>query len=206
MLVRLDPSTDRAYRRAIAVLGRWAEPRLSSGVIANRADPRAPSRVRPWRPARARWDRLTSAPGLWVRADVRECYGSIDDAVLGRALGDRSEDVVAVLRTLWDAGVVGLPIGPDGSALLANWVLAGVDRAIADAGGESMRWVDDWAIRVPDRRGAGVVVRTLERALGGLGLAANPSKAAVVRLPQGGSAPAGASPCGARDRGMMPRP
>jgi hypothetical protein len=137
---------------------------------------------------------------------VRDCYGSIDDAVLRRALGDRAEGVAAVLRAMWDDGVRGLPVGPEASALVANWVLATVDAAIADAGGVPLRWVDDWAARVRDRPGAAAVLRALERALANLGLALHPGKTVVVPNEGHGPSWVAASPSRARDRGMMPRP
>jgi hypothetical protein len=127
---------------------------------------------------------------------VRDCFGAIDDAVLRRALGDRAAGVTAVLRPMWGQGVRGLPAGPDGSALVANWILGTVDAAIADAGGVPFRWVDDWAVRVGDRRGAAAVLVALERRLTELGLALHPAKTVVVRLPRGAPIPATASPSG----------
>lgn len=194
MLVRLDRSTDRAYRRAVASLGRWAEPRLEPGVIANRADLRAPARVRPWRPARVRWDRLTSAPGWWLRADVRDCYASIDDAVLRRALGHRGEAVVEALRVSWDAGVRGLPVGPESSALVANWVLGSVDEAIREAGAIPLRWVDDWSVPVAGPPAADAARRSLERALGQLGLSTHAGKTGVLVVDRRGQGRAGSAP------------
>jgi hypothetical protein len=117
---------------------------------------------------------------VWVRADVRDCFGSIDERVLRRALGDRADDVVAVLRTLWDEGVRGLPVGPDPSAILANWVLAPVDQAVREAGGSPTRWVDDWLVPVRDLRSGEAVLRAVERSLKRIGLEAHPAKTGVI--------------------------
>jgi hypothetical protein len=195
VLVRLDPVTGRAYEHAVAPIGRWAERRLGPGVLANRLDPRAPATVRPWRTARARWDELVRRPQsrLLVRADVVDCYGAIGERALRRALGDRADALIEVLRPMWDAGVRGLPIGPDPSAIVANAVLATVDEAVASAGGTPLRWVDDWAVPVPDPRRAGAVLVSIERALDRIGLELHAGKSGIVSArPTGvGGAPSG---------------
>ena len=144
--------------------------------------------------------------GSWlVRADVARFYGSVREPALRTALAGDVEGVLGVLRALWDDGVEGLPVGPEVSAILANAVLAGADDAIRRAGGAPIRWVDDWVIRVPDRRVAGSVLVALESALRDAGLGLNLAKTEVV-APElaGGVAPEEGSAEPGSARAMMP--
>ena len=100
-------------------------------------------------------------------ADVAECYASIGPDAVGRALehagADRAHvrELVAWLHALEPFGVVGLPIGPEPSAILANAVLSAGDRALDASGVRWFRWVDDWVF----------VGDEVDRALGGLAAA-----------------------------------
>ena len=125
--------------------------------------PGGPPMLAPWRPARGRWRRSIRralADGASWRAvvatDVRDCYGSIRPELVGQALvatgareGDRAT-VVAFLRALESAGVRGLPVGPDPSAVLANAALAMLDDAVTQAGCGFLRWVDDIVVFASD--------------------------------------------------------
>ena len=83
-------------------------------------------------------------PGtVFAVADVRDCYGSIAPEVLLALLGPAAEPAVDVQRRLRDAGVRGLPVGPEPSAVLANAVLGELDRALRSTGVRHVRWVDD---------------------------------------------------------------
>jgi hypothetical protein len=100
--------------------------------------------------ARAVWDdRISSAVRAASRgtvfgvADVRSCYPTISPAAILRSLGPVAGPVVALLERFVDAGVRGLPIGPDPSAILANAVLTGLDDALRRSGVRHLRWVDD---------------------------------------------------------------
>lgn len=150
-LTVLDPAGDAAYRRAVDRLAGRIERSLGPEVFALRARP-APDgwRIASWRPARSRWHRaILSAvrgarPGTaFAVADVRDCYGSISPEALSAVLGPDAVAAMDEVRRLWDPGVRGLPIGPEPSAILANAVLAELDRAARGSGVEHVRWVDD---------------------------------------------------------------
>ena len=150
-LTRLDPAGDADYRRAVAPLAGRIERSLGPEVIALRARPaRDGWRLAPWRRARARWRRaIRAAVGAaragtgFAVADVRDCYGSITPEALSATLGPDAAAAMDELRRMRDAGVRGLPIGPEPSAILANAILAELDRAARGSGVKHVRWVDD---------------------------------------------------------------
>ena len=86
-------------------------------------------------------------------------------------------EVEGFLSGLEGIGVEGLPVGPDASAVLANAVLAQVDRALRDAGIEHLRWVDDVVLSGGDIAAALSVFRT---ALASIGLRANETKTRIM--------------------------
>jgi hypothetical protein len=132
-------------------------------------------RLEHWRAARARWraallgaSSAEPASTVFAVADVRECYTSIAPATVAAALGPAAEAAVGLLRRFAEAGVRGLPVGPDPSAVIANAVLAGLDLAVASAGVRHLRWVDDvvlWGERASVVR-ALVELRAAAAALG----------------------------------------
>ena len=150
-LTQLDPSGEAAFRRAVRPLAGRIERSLGPEVFALRARPSAEGwRLRPWRPARDRWraalraaTRHAARGTVFAVADVLDCYGSIAPEALGVLLGPAAEPAVDVLRRLRDAGVRGLPVGPEPSAMLANTVLGELDRALRSSGVRHVRWVDD---------------------------------------------------------------
>lgn len=184
-IVELDPGDERAYRNAVAPLVPRIERALGPGVAANRAagrDSLAVVRLEPWRVARGRWRRDTARIRLplRVRADVADFYGSVTERALRRSLGPDADEPIRVLRTLWGRGVVGLPVGPDPSAILANAVLGPVDEALERSGLAVHRWVDDWTIGLPSRAEAGRLLLVLELALRDLGLELRHDKTRLV--------------------------
>jgi hypothetical protein len=86
-------------------------------------------------------------------------------------------EVEGFLSSLEFVGVEGLPVGPDASAVLANAVLAQVDRTLREAGVEHLRWVDDVVLSGVDASAALSVFRT---ALASIGLRANETKTRIV--------------------------
>ena len=86
-------------------------------------------------------------------------------------------EVEGFLAALERIGVEGLPVGPDASAVLANAVLAQVDRTLRDAGVEHLRWVDDVVLSGGDASAALSVFRT---ALAKIGLRPNEAKTRIV--------------------------
>jgi hypothetical protein len=193
-VVALHPSLDARYTSLVVSIAADVEASLSPAVAANRLlswSARPPLlHFRPWRDERAafgvRLGRLGGEGGCVVFADVRACYRSIRPDVVGRALraagcdAFRSASVVAFLRRLEAIGVVGLPIGPEPSPVLANAVLAAVDRSLAAAGVRHLRWVDDVVAAAAHPDDAERVLAVIERALRPLALQLNRSKTRVV--------------------------
>ena len=95
---------------------------------------------------------------MLVHADVASFYPSVTPAVLASAVTEAGGDPAdarlgADLLEGWGSeGYLGLPIGPPGSAILANAVLRPVDRAMD--GRPFLRWVDDYLIACSDERDA----------------------------------------------------
>jgi hypothetical protein len=190
VLTALTPSGSRAYTVATLRAAGGAERRLGHEVVANRID--AGGRLEPWRRAHARWrcDLAAAARECSVEAvfkgDVRDCYGAMSIALVGRRLTATGADI-ATVRTvleLLDAcaeqGVRGLPVGPGASAVLANVVMATVDDRLRSAGLAFRRWVDDVVVLAPGRRGGLVAHDAFRRGLDELGLAPNPEKTRVM--------------------------
>ena len=187
--VLLDVRTRERYVELVARSAMAIEELLSPAVMANRvasSSIRPPQlALRPWRLERrlfaARLAGLVARRGPVVFADVRRCYASMSPAIVGDALRragiPTACEVQAFLAGLERVGVEGLPVGPDASAVLANAVLAQVDRTLRDAGVEHLRWVDDVVLSGVDAAAALSVFRT---ALASIGLRANETKTRIV--------------------------
>jgi hypothetical protein len=175
-LTQLDPAGDAEYRRAIGPVAGRIERSLGPEVLAPRARRSSDGwRLRPWRPARARWRASLraatdeAAPGTaFAVADVRDCFGSITLGSVERLLGPESAGAVDVLRRLHARGVRGLPVGPEPSAILANAVLGELDRTLRTIGVAHVRWVDDLVLWGPtaDVRRALVALRSAASLVG----------------------------------------
>lgn len=195
-ITHLGEHDRRRYEVVVAAVIPDVERALGAGVVANRARP-DPGGValEPWDVARRRYARAiaTAAAGPWRAAfvgDVHDCYGSIDPSIAERSLRSIGasrgsiERIDAVLRRLEGRGVRGLPVGPEPSAVLANAVLASVDRALAaTVCRPALRWVDDVVVFAHDRREARMAAATFALALDALGLAAHPGKCRIVNDP-----------------------
>ena len=148
-LVRLDEPSAARYAAAVVPGGRAVEAGLSSAVVANRvAGVRSdPPRIvlEPWRIARDRFHRAVSelAAGCAevVVADVRSCYPSVTHGALHlslRRLGCDLADIARVLDALcrFEAvGVMGLPVGPEPSAVCSPPLVAAGLRVKSNAHG-----------------------------------------------------------------------
>jgi hypothetical protein len=188
--IRLAAAEAIAYARAVAPLVPAIERRLDPDVYANRAvgrGSRAWTRLEPWRPARLGFDRAVcrlSGLGDVTLVDVRRCYASIDPAVVEGSLHDLGRNEVAgvlrVLGRLERRGIRGLPIGPHPSAILANAVLGGMDRAIRRAGARHVRWVDDVAIAAPTEAASARAIEAARDALAAIGLVLHDEKSRVL--------------------------
>ncbi len=186
LLARLDPADERDYSAAVARLVPGIELALGPEVLANRTLGRGlvrTARLEPWRPARAafhrRVRRLLAGPGIAVLADVRACFPSIGAAALEGILGPHSARVALLLRRLGDAGIPGLPVGPDASAILANAVLALADSAVLGAGCRHLRWVDDFVVATDSPAEARRALSAIAAALAPVGLDLSEAKTGV---------------------------
>jgi hypothetical protein len=192
-LTVLSPPDERRYGVAVARVAERIERALGPEAMANRIVGRGIGdgvRIEPWRPARAAFvdarRRLAAHAGVLVVTDVRDCYASIDPAVVVAGLATLGagsheiRDVETILRRFAAAGVRGLPVGPDPSAILANGVLAGVDALLRERRLAHVRWVDDVTIATPDRPSAVAALDAVRRSLAARGLEANDAKTIVV--------------------------
>lgn len=186
MAILSDRDDGRWYRLAGRV-AEVVEPKLPGSVLANRAVGPWPS----WGPralapalaaARRRAPRLGGA--VVLRTDVADCYPSVRPPVVfaaltGLGVPDRVARDAADLVDGWGSeGSPGLPVGPAGSAVIANAVLASADAALGPH--PFLRWVDDYLVGVPSERAALDVLDRLQEALARLDLRLAPAKTAVV--------------------------
>ena len=219
LLTYLGERDRRLFDGAVAAVVPAVERELASGVMANRVRTGSPGvGLQPWANARRRFRREVAAAarssGAVFVGDVVDCYASIPTVAVERALADlgvEADDVARVcdvLRSFEERGVRGLPVGPAPSAVLANAVLAPVDRALREAAdGPVFRWVDDVVAFGSGRRAAERIACAFHRALEDAQLMAHPTKCRVSLEVTGTLA--GVSPASGahrRGRGMMRRP
>ena len=176
-LVRLDPRDQRTYRDLVLPL----VPRIerSVGPLAFAARATSGGGLRPWPAARAAWRRairrsMGASGRVVIVSDVRDCYPSVGERALEAVAC--SDQLRTFLRGVADAGVRGIPVGPDPSAILASGVLAYADHAAAAAGCRPIRWVDDVVMVAAGRRPVLRAFDAWRRALGELGLEAHDGK------------------------------
>jgi hypothetical protein len=203
----LHPALAARYTALVSAVALRVEGELSPSVAANRVAVASvdPPRLvlRSFRGERVafgrRLARLARRSPCLLFADVRECYRSIAPGVVGSSLralgcdGSSVDAIVAFLRALQELGVEGLPVGPDPSAVLANAVLAEVDRALERLGPPHMRWVDDLVVGVDGSSGAATVLEVAREALDRVGLRLNDAKTRLVLDPAPDALPRGIS-------------
>jgi hypothetical protein len=196
-LVRLDEPAAAEYARRVAAVAPLVDAGLSASVVANRivATSLEPPCVHlePWRVARARFRRRVQALSVGASAvlatDVRACYPSITAEVVQGSLhrlACPASDIAAIgeaLGAFADAGVRGLPIGPEPSAVLANAVLMAADRALETSGFPYVRWVDDVLVFLGDERDAQHALSALRAGIAVVGLRLAEEKTRVVGDP-----------------------
>lgn len=203
----LHPALAARYTALVSAVALRVEEELSPSVAANRVAVASvdPPRLvlRSFRGERVafgrRLVRLARRTPCLLFADVRDCYRSIAPGVVGSSLralgcdGSSVDAIVAFLRALRELGVEGLPVGPDPSAVLANAVLAEVDRALERLGPPHMRWVDDLVVGVDGSKGAATVLEVAREALDRVGLRLNDAKTRLVLDPAPDALPRGIS-------------
>lgn len=139
-----------------------------------------------------------SGPPVVLHTDVAAFYASVSPSVVAstlHALGAAPEDrqTTAAMLEGWGAdGYPGLPIGPPGSAVIANAVLAPVDAALNAF--RYLRWVDDYLVAASSERHVEEALERIDHALAALGLARSEPKTRIAADPgtwlAGGSASA----------------
>jgi hypothetical protein len=126
---------------------------------------------------------LARGSGAVVRTDVRAFYPSVTPSVTFRALVNLDVDrrlaagVATMLEGWGSEGYAGLPIGPPGSAVIANAILAPVDAAPKSP---YLRWVDDYLVGVERERDVPTVLDRLDSALEDVGLERSVPKTAIL--------------------------
>lgn len=126
---------------------------------------------------------------ILLHTDIEEFYASITPSVLARTLevigaSDGDARLAGEMVNGWgERGYRGLPIGPPGSAVLANALLRSVDEALASL--RFVRWVDDYVIAVPTERAGDLILERLDESLARLGLRRSHSKTGIVEATNG---------------------
>lgn len=195
-LTVLNGRAAAAYRARVSRVAPRIESVLAPGVIGNRLAPfgrpnAGPGfHLEPWRSARRRLlaetrRRLATRRAL-LMTDVKACFPSIRLEIVNERLlelGCQPAEVrriTSVLDEFRRQGVIGLPVGPEPSAILANAVLEAADRAIAVEGADHLRWVDDFLVFAADADQAGAVLERLRSSLAVLGLALSEPKTRLI--------------------------
>ena len=191
-LVVLGHEDRLAYLRLAATAAPGVEAGLTDRVVANRVascslDPPGLT-LRPWRLERRAFAdalrELARTHRALVFADVARCYASIQARLVRASLeaigAPGGREVEVFLTRLGRTGVLGLPVGPEPSALFANAVLAHVDRALAVEGIAHLRWVDDIVLGIHGPKEAAEGLRVIRSALREVGLRPNERKTRVV--------------------------
>ncbi|MDO8433880.1 MAG: reverse transcriptase domain-containing protein [Candidatus Binatus sp.] len=129
------------------------------------------------------------------RTDVTKFYESIRIETLEQMLYARNCDRVSVKRIVsalrfWRElhGRDGLPIGPEGCAVLGNFFLEPVDRSIISTGIAHRRYGDDFLIFTPNRRFSEALVDLFDDELSGLNLSRSEEKTIYFDDPEDATA------------------
>lgn len=124
-----------------------------------------------------------------MRLDVADCFRSIGTDQVMEALGrldvprEAMARVCAFLERTRRAGIPGLPVGPDPSAVLANAVLQALDIAAGGSGVAHVRWYDDMLILAGSTRQALEAEGAVDTACRAIGLRLHPGKRRIAAGP-----------------------
>lgn len=178
----LSGSALGALRKSVEPLRRISEEALDPAVCGYRMGATGDvSYSEEYRRFRSFTEALGEESSWVIVADVRNFFDSVTPETVRLALRNNlevaAEPIIDLLRQLRSEGVAGLPAGYGDARLIANAVLAPVDRAL---GVPFTRWVDDYRIFVSSRAEADRVVGSLRKALDQLGLALNESKLEIT--------------------------
>jgi hypothetical protein len=123
-----------------------------------------------------------------VTCDLANCYGSIASERVGLALKNCGVAAwqaayISELLAFWKrTESAGLPVGSDGSRILAEAVLSQVDRDLLRARVDFVRYVDDFRLFAADETGARFALEVVRTAASSHGLSLNDEKTRIVRL------------------------
>jgi reverse transcriptase-like protein len=150
------------------------------------------------RPANLARERVAARAGsrFLLRADVSQFYPSLYTHAVGWALDPKlrkranwqnkallGKNVDQLLMDLDGKLSQGIPVGNDISFLLAEVVLAQVDRELGVEPRRAYRWFDDYGLAFDTRAEAEMALKKLSNELGRFQLRLNPKKTMVVALP-----------------------
>jgi|SRR5271165_4231515 len=140
---------------------------------------------------------LRAAGSFLLKADVSQFYPSLYTHAVGWAIDPNARNksnwrnprllgnqLDQALMNLDGKVSQGIPIGNDISFLLAETVLAQVDRALSVPRERALRWFDDYEIAFDTRQEAEACLKRLRRELGTFRLRINPAKTTITQLPQ----------------------
>lgn len=185
-LTVLGPTAAAEYAAAVGSVALAVDLALGAGVHGGRATSFDPLELEPWREARARYRRAalerSGTARAALRLDVADCYRSIGLDTVRAALegvGAPPDGIGATLRFLGRvraAGIPGLPVGPEPSAVLANAVLRHLDEAGEGLEAEHLRWYDDVLLLGATAAAVLRAEASVARAAADLGLRMHPGK------------------------------
>lgn len=157
-----------------------------------------------YRPGRSLYDAIQRIVRLrdrgfdWVvDADIRDCFGSLDHAVLGARLDVLVPDPgVRALLARWIAGpdvaegpgerrTRGIPLGSVVSPLLCNVYLHQLDTGLTRRRYHLIRYADDFVVLCKSEAHAARAHRATEKVLTGLHLQLNAKKTRIVSFADG---------------------
>jgi hypothetical protein len=140
---------------------------------------------------------LRAAGSFLLKADISQFYPSLYTHAVGWAIDPKlrtraqwsnprllGKQLDQALMNLDGKISQGIPIGNDISYLLAEAVLAQVDRAIKVSPTRALRWFDDYEVAFDTRTEAEACLRRLKKELAAFRLRVNPSKTKIVQLPE----------------------
>jgi hypothetical protein len=145
--------------------------------------------------------RLRSTARFVLKADISRFFPSIYThslpwAIMGKAAAKAAhtahtlegtwQDITDTLsRSITNNQTVGIPIGPDTSRLLAEVLLSRIDIELADKvhGLTGIRYIDDYEFSFATRSDAERTLSHIQHFLNEFELALNPSKTAILELP-----------------------